>query len=118
MPPFFFRPDEKIDTEAYYKVLRYTVLPWFKKNTPPEICVQQDGAPYHMAAKNQMFCKEQYGPFWPKNFWPPSSPDLNLRDFFWWGAIESKTNRDPDLNLDSLKATITKEWDNSLRSTL
>ncbi|QQP55792.1 Uncharacterized protein FKW44_000239, partial [Caligus rogercresseyi] len=69
MPPFFFRPDEKIDTEAYYKVLRYT----------------QDGAPSHMAAKNQKFCKDNMAHFWPKNFWPP------------------KTNRTPHLNLDSLK---------------
>ncbi|QQP58483.1 Uncharacterized protein FKW44_003818 [Caligus rogercresseyi] len=92
----FFRPDEKIDTEAYYKVLRYT----------------QDGAPSHMAAKNQKFCKDNMAHFWPKNFWPPSSPDLNPLDFFWWGAIESKTNRTPHLNLDSLKATIIKEWAN------
>ncbi|QQP48527.1 Uncharacterized protein FKW44_008884, partial [Caligus rogercresseyi] len=96
MPPFFFRPDEKIDTEAYYKVLRYT----------------QDGAPSHMAAKNQKFCKDNMAHFWPKNFWPPSSPDLNPLDFFWWGAIESKINRTPHLNLDSLQATIIKEWDN------
>ncbi|QQP49660.1 Uncharacterized protein FKW44_012595 [Caligus rogercresseyi] len=74
MPPFFFRPDEKIDTEAYYKVLRYTVLPWFKKNYPTGNYVwQQDGAPSHMAAKNQKFCKDNMAHFWPKNFWPPSS---------------------------------------------
>ncbi|QQP35429.1 Uncharacterized protein FKW44_023657 [Caligus rogercresseyi] len=62
-----------------------------------------------MAAKNQKFCKDNMAHFWPKNFWPP---DLNPLDFFWWGAIESKTSRTPHLNLDSLKATIIKEWDN------
>ncbi|QQP37261.1 Uncharacterized protein FKW44_017471 [Caligus rogercresseyi] len=113
MPPFFFRPDEKIDTEAYYKVLRYTVLPWLKKNYPTGNYVwQQDGAPSHMADKNQKFCKDNMAHFWPKNFWPPSSPDLNPLDFFWCGAIESKTYRTPHLNPDSLKATIIKEWDN------
>ncbi|QQP49876.1 Uncharacterized protein FKW44_010690, partial [Caligus rogercresseyi] len=54
------------------------------------------------------FCKDNMAHFWPKNFWPPSSPDLNPLDLFWWGAIESKTNRTPHLNLDSLKATIIK----------
>ncbi|QQP54422.1 Uncharacterized protein FKW44_007253 [Caligus rogercresseyi] len=58
-----------------------------------------------MAAKNQKFCKDNMAHFWPKNFWPPSSPDLNPLDFF-------LTNRTPHLNLDSLKATIIKEWDN------
>ncbi|QQP35872.1 Uncharacterized protein FKW44_020807 [Caligus rogercresseyi] len=43
------------------------------KNTPPETIGQQDGAPSHMAAKNQKFCKDNMAHFWPKNFWPPSS---------------------------------------------
>ncbi|QQP58126.1 Transposable element tcb1 transposase [Caligus rogercresseyi] len=33
--------------------------------------------------------------FWPKDFWPPSSPDLNPLDFFWWSVIESRTNTTP-----------------------
>ncbi|QQP51862.1 Uncharacterized protein FKW44_013333 [Caligus rogercresseyi] len=67
MPPFFFRPDEKIDTEAYYKVLRTS---------------------------------------------GHRHPGSKSAGFFLVGAIESKTNRTPHLNLDSLKATIIKEWDN------
>ncbi|QQP40791.1 Uncharacterized protein FKW44_014953 [Caligus rogercresseyi] len=53
-----------------------------KKNYPTGNYVwQQDGAPSHMAAKNQKFCKDNMAHFWPKNFWPPSSPDLNPLDF-------------------------------------
>ena len=40
----------------------------------------------------------------------PSSPDLNPLDFFWWGAIERKTDATPHPNIDSLKAAIVKEW--------
>ncbi|QQP36268.1 Uncharacterized protein FKW44_021315 [Caligus rogercresseyi] len=29
-----FKPGEKVDTAAYYKVLRYTVLPWLKSTYP------------------------------------------------------------------------------------
>ncbi|QQP54617.1 Uncharacterized protein FKW44_007505 [Caligus rogercresseyi] len=105
MPPFFFRPDEKIDTEAYYKVLRYTVLPWFKKNYPTGNYVwQQDGAPSHMAAKNQKFCKDNR-PFLAEELLATVIPGSKSAGFF-------LTNRTPHLNLDSLKATIIKEWDN------
>ncbi|QQP34720.1 Uncharacterized protein FKW44_022702 [Caligus rogercresseyi] len=55
--------------------------------------------------------------FWPKNFWPPSSPDLNPLDFSGGAQLRAR-QRTPHLNLDSLKATIIKEWDNYLRSTL
>jgi hypothetical protein len=31
MPPCFFKVGEKIRADVYYKILRYTVLPWVKK---------------------------------------------------------------------------------------
>ena len=34
MPPYFFKPGEKIGADVYYKVLRYQVLPWLKKTYP------------------------------------------------------------------------------------
>ncbi|QQP34598.1 Uncharacterized protein FKW44_022540 [Caligus rogercresseyi] len=49
----------------------------------------QDGAPAHTFKKVQEFCKGNMASFWPADFWPSSSPDCR-----------------------SLKATITKEWDN------
>ena len=33
MDPFFFKPNEKIGTEAYYKALRWTILPWLRPTT-------------------------------------------------------------------------------------
>lgn len=111
MPPFFFQPDEKIGTMGYYKVLRWTVLPWLKANYPLGNYVwQQDGAPSHTTNKTQNFCSEHMAKFWSKDLWPPSSPDLNTLDYFWWSVIEASVNKTPHPNIQSLKSDITKEW--------
>ena len=31
--------------------------------------------------------KDNFQRFWPKSFWPPSSPDLNVMDFAIWGIL-------------------------------
>jgi inhibitor of nuclear factor kappa-B kinase subunit alpha len=113
MPPYFFKVGEKVTSEVYYKVLRYVVLPWLKANYPNGDYVwTQDGAPCHTSQKIQKFCETNMANFWSKDFWPPSSPDLNPLDYFWWGAIETHTNATPHPNIESLKATITKVWTN------
>ena len=112
MDPYFFKVDEKIGTEAYYKVLRWTILPWLKKNYPRNNYVwTQDGAPSHMAGKVQMFCKENFANFWDKTFWPPSSLDLNPLDYSIWSILEAKVGKTSHRNVDELKACITKNWD-------
>jgi inhibitor of nuclear factor kappa-B kinase subunit alpha len=83
MPPYFFKAGEKIGTEAYYKVLRFTILPWLKASYPEGNYVwQQDGAPSHTSNRCQKFCQDNMASFWPKDFWPPSLPELNPLDFF------------------------------------
>ena len=47
---------------------------------------QQDGAPAHTANMAQEWCQNNFraienGRFWPKSYWPPCSPDLNVMDF-------------------------------------
>ena len=89
----------------------YNILPWIKANYLQGNYVwQQDGAPAHISEKTQKFCKDNIAQFWNKNMWPPSSPNLNPLDYFWWGVIERKTNATPHPNLDSLKLSIVKEW--------
>ena len=46
--------------------------------------------------------------FWPKFFWPPSSPDLNVMDFFMWGILTMKACEKPHANVESLK--LKKAW--------
>ena len=111
MPPFFFPPNQKIGTEEYYKVLRYTVLPWLKASYPEgNYCWTQDGAPSHTARKNQAFCKANMAKFWSKEVWPPSSPDLNPLDFAVWGFLERATNKTSHPSVDALKGVIRREW--------
>ncbi|QQP52196.1 Uncharacterized protein FKW44_004259 [Caligus rogercresseyi] len=44
--------------------------------------------------------------FWSKEFWPPSSPDLNPCDYYLWGVLERDTNKRAHNTVDSLKADI------------
>ena len=34
IPPYFFKPGERLGADAYYKVLSYHVLSWLKANYP------------------------------------------------------------------------------------
>ncbi|QQP40475.1 Uncharacterized protein FKW44_014522, partial [Caligus rogercresseyi] len=45
----------------------------------------QDGVPAHTSKKVQEFCKGNMASFWPADFWPSSSPDVNPLDFAVWG---------------------------------
>ncbi|QQP52179.1 Putative transposable element, partial [Caligus rogercresseyi] len=104
MPPHFFRPNEKVISDVYYKVLST-----FPMNN---YVFTQDGAPAHTFKKAQEFCKGNMASFWPADFWPSSSPDVNPLDFAVWGFLEGKTNKTSHTSVEALKATITKEWDN------
>ncbi|QQP57906.1 Uncharacterized protein FKW44_003059 [Caligus rogercresseyi] len=68
----------------------------------------QDGAPAHTFKKTQEFCKGNMA-FWPADFWPSSSPDVNPLDFAVWGFLEGKTNKTSHTSVEALKATITKD---------
>ena len=61
VPPYFFKPDQKIGFDVYYNVLRYTMLPWLKATYPDNIYVwQQDGVP----AIHLQKCKSLVEPIW------------------------------------------------------
>ncbi|QQP32478.1 Uncharacterized protein FKW44_024404 [Caligus rogercresseyi] len=48
--------------------------------------------------------------FWSKEFWPPSSPDLNPCDYYLWGVLEKDTNKRAHNTVDSLKAASSRQW--------
>ncbi len=110
-PPIFFKPSEIINASMRYRVLRYKVLPWVKANCPSGNCVrQQDGTTPHTATSMQQFCKSSFCKFRPANHWTPSSPDLNPHDYFWWSAVQRRSNCTHDNSLASLQAAITEAW--------
>lgn len=73
---------------------------------------QQDSAPAHKALIVQKWCKSKIPDFISTSEWPPSSPDLNPLDYSIWEFLESKVNSKRHTTLESLKASIQREWDN------
>jgi hypothetical protein len=112
MPPFFWPKGTKVNTEEYLKVLKNVVKPWIRANYGPRknYIFQQDGAPCHTANRTQKWLGDNLKSFWPKEFWPPSSPDLNPLDFSVRAFVARRACKDPHPNLDSLKAAITAAW--------
>ncbi len=80
-----------------------------KKSGKASYVFQQDDAPAHTAGIVQTWMEENMK-FWPKNFWPPQSPDLNPLDYSIWWHVESKACRNCHSNIDSLKSSVEKEW--------
>ena len=67
-------------------------------------------APSHTANMVQQWCQDNSQWFWPKSFWPPSSPDLNVMDFVIWGILARKACEKPHSSEASLKRSLKKAW--------
>ena len=112
MPPYFFEKGLKINTKVYLKVMKKVVFPWIKQTYPEDNTIyQQDSAPAHGAILTQKWCRENLPDFIPKEMWPPSSPDANPLDYGIWSYIEKRACADSHPNVDSLKASICREWE-------
>ena len=74
----------------------------------------QDGAPAHTANKVKKYLQKNWVKdiLWPKEFWPPNSPDLNPLNLWTWSALEAivHVRRPP-----SSKEKIVGVWDNVLQ---
>lgn len=71
---------------------------------------QQDSAPPHRAKLTQKWLDDHFAQYWPWALWPPSSPDANPLDYAVWGIMDSKARATPHPNVDSLNASIRREW--------
>ena len=58
----------------------------------------------------QDWCKDNFKLFWPKELWPPSSPDLNPMDFRIWSILEQKSCPVSHSSVEVLKQKLTKSW--------
>ena len=80
-PLIFIEAGVKIDQNVYLNKLASKVLPWIESQDWPHGHVfQQNGAPSPRAHRVQDWLHENFDQFWPKHFWPPSSPDMNVMD--------------------------------------
>ena len=74
------------------------------------ITLQQDGTTSHTARLVQDWCKDNFKSFWPKELWPPSSPDLNSMDFGIWSILDQKFCAVSYSSVEVLKQKLTKSW--------
>ena len=97
-PLVFIPKGVKVNTAVYLDMIKKKVLPWLNNTHWDHGWIfQQDGAPSHTSNKTQMWCNENLEGFWPKNMWPPSSPDLilwtSVSDPFWRVRLGSKNTK-------------------------
>ena len=99
----------RVSADAYIHVMDTVVKPWMEGAAGDRhYAFQQDGAPAHNANKTQAWLEENPKEAWPKNTWPPSSPDCNPYDYFPWGVCEREVNKRPHNTEESLKTKITE----------
>lgn len=112
MSPVFLDSGLRLDSKLYIdRVLVSHVLPWIQKNYPDprEYIFMQDGAPCHTSKITQKWLEEHLN-FWPKEVWPPSSPDLNPLDFSIWAKVQAQSCKQQHPNLGKLKSSVFRAW--------
>ena len=101
--------NEKLDSKKYQDLLMTHLLPHAHTLGGQNWIFQQDNAPCHASKSTKKWLLEH-------NIvtldWPSISPDLNPMENL-WGVIVRKIyqNRKQFNSVESLKATITKSWD-------
>jgi hypothetical protein len=112
MPAHFFPAGTKVNSEEYIHVLETVVKPWIQRNygLKGDYVLQQDGAPCHTSKRTQKWLADNGVKFWPKEIWPPNSPDLNPLDFSVWAYVARKACRQPHSNIESLQASVRSAW--------
>ena len=121
--PFFVNDEGlKVNAINYHKHLKNELFPAISKTYPRNDWVfMQDGASSHTSNLVQSYLKDTLKTrFVKKTEWPPSSPDVNPLDFYFWNAVKEKVyegrlNR-PFQNEDELKQRIKEVWNECARN--
>ena len=107
MPPHIFEVGLKVNTKVYLDVLKSVVIRWYNQVAGGRPWVwQQNSAPAHKSKETQAWLQKECYDFVPFSHWPPSSPDLNLLDYFVWSYVENITNMTSHNTKASLIAAI------------
>ena len=111
MPPHIFEMGLRVNTEIYLHVMETVMLPWINQVDQDRPWVlQQDSVPCHVSKCSLTWLEEHCYDFITKDKWPPSSPDLNPMDYFFWGILKNQTNRCPHTTKASLIASIKEQY--------
>ena len=115
--PFFVNDEGvKVNAKSYKRHLEKKLLPAVQTLFSHEQWIfLQDGAPSHTSNLVQEFLKDKLNKrFVKKSDWPPSSPDCNPLDFYFWDAIKAKVYEGrlnkPFRNEEELKRKIRSVW--------
>lgn len=115
--PFFVNDKGlKVNAINYHKHLQNELFPAIEKVTPRKDWIfAQDGATSHTSnlVQNHL-ANVMKKRFIAKTGWPPSSPDVNPLDYFFWDFVKMKVyanrNGEPFKNEIELKRRITSVW--------
>ena len=103
----------KINTTEYLNIPNDVLLPWIRRHyDATKVMLVRDSASAHGTKQVQTYLKEILPLFVPKDIWPSSSLDLNVRDYRLFSVIEIKSNVNPQSNVNSLKASIRRAFRN------
>ena len=106
----------KVNATRYQKHLKQELFPAIERVVSRKNWIfMQDGASSHMANIVQDFLKTSLRKrFLDKTAWPPSSPDVNPLDYYFWDAVKSKVYEGrrgvPFQDEDELKRKIRAVW--------
>ena len=107
MPSHIFEVGLKVNTKVYLDGLKCVVIPWCNQVAGGRPWVwQQDSTPAHKSKETQAWLQKECYDFVPFSHWPPSSPDLNPLDYFFWSYVENITNMTSHNTKASLIAAI------------
>ncbi|KAF2354925.1 hypothetical protein FHG87_014320 [Trinorchestia longiramus] len=110
LPSVWFPRGYRLNTSAYEDVLVTKIRPWMRKITRNANYVfQQYSAPAYTAKTVQEWLRSNMN-FWPKDVWPPQSPDLNPLDYSEWTQIESKACNVSHNNVKELESSFNRSW--------
>ncbi len=113
MDPVFLPSGFRMGAVDYLeKILKPHVFNWIQTNFMEDqnYVFMQDGAPGHTAKIVQAWLQTNLI-FWPKDVWPPSSPDLNPLDYSIWAFVQSRACKNSHPNLEALKSSIVSAWE-------
>lgn len=107
--PFWI--ETKMDNHVYNDLMREEIWPQLRQQAQrKQLWYMQDGATCHTTENNLSFLKQKFSGRLISNKsevpWPPSSPDCNPLDFFFWGYVMQHVYRIKPTSIADLKAVV------------
>ena len=114
MQPLWIDKGTKVDSKVYIENLK-KVKAWIHETYGDRpVVFQQDGAPSHISEETQAWMDQNFKSdqiqYWPADWWPPYSPDLNPLDYNIWGFVESRACANPHSSVSALQKSVDQAW--------